>query len=267
MLVVGGVPLALVAAGAAGHRTRLDHCAHDADIGCGLAGDDATRGVAGVRAVEAEANAADHLLHVLLTEAGIGTAGAGSGTVEALLDAVQERVAINARRLRMRRDDLSNRHVVSSLVRTSIKSAGRRPEAPYASGVSWRWALIGFGAVLVLYLVLVLVLVVAGRRGDARALAGFVPDCVVLFKRLLSDPRVAWWRKALLAGVIVYLVSPIDLVPDFIPVAGQLDDAIVVALVLRRVLRGSGAALLHEHWPGPPQSLLVIRRVAYGRGA
>jgi uncharacterized membrane protein YkvA (DUF1232 family) len=168
----------------------------------------------------------------------------------------------------MRRDDLSNRHVVSSLVRTSVKSAGPRLEAPYASHVSWRqWALIGFGAVLVLYLVLVLVLVVAGRRGDARALAGFVPDCVVLFKRLLSDPRVAWWRKALLAGVIVYLVSPIDLVPDFIPVAGQLDDAIVVALVLRRVLRGSGAALLHEHWPGPPQSLLVIRRVAYGRGA
>jgi uncharacterized membrane protein YkvA (DUF1232 family) len=131
----------------------------------------------------------------------------------------------------------------------------------------WQWALVGFGAVLVLYLALVLVLIVAGRRGDARALAGFVPDFVVLFRRLLSDPRVVWWRKALLAGVIVYLVTPIDLVPDFVPVAGQLDDAIVVALVLRSVLRGSGEALLHEHWPGPPQSLLVIRRLVYGRGA
>jgi uncharacterized membrane protein YkvA (DUF1232 family) len=131
----------------------------------------------------------------------------------------------------------------------------------------WQWTLVGFGAVLVLYLSLVLVLIVAGRRGDARALAGFVPDFVVLFRRLLSDPRVVWWRKALLAGVIVYLVTPIDLVPDFVPVAGQLDDAIVVALVLRSVLRGSGEALLHEHWPGPPQSLLVIRRLAYGRGA
>ena len=130
-----------------------------------------------------------------------------------------------------------------------------------------QWALIGLGAVLVLYLALVLALIVARRRVDARALAGFVPDCVVLFKRLLSDPRMVWWRKALLAGVIVYLISPIDLVPDFIPVAGQLDDALVVALVLRSVLRGSGEALLREHWPGPPQSLLVIRRLAYGRGA
>jgi uncharacterized membrane protein YkvA (DUF1232 family) len=130
----------------------------------------------------------------------------------------------------------------------------------------WQWSLIGFGAVLVVYLVLVGVLIVAGRRDDARAVAGFIPDCVVLFKRLLSDSRIVWWRKALLAGVIVYLVTPIDLVPDFIPVAGQLDDAIVVALALRSVLRGSGEALLREHWPGPPQSLLVIRRLAYGRG-
>jgi uncharacterized membrane protein YkvA (DUF1232 family) len=128
----------------------------------------------------------------------------------------------------------------------------------------WQWVLVGLAAVLVLYLAAVLVLILAGRRGDARALAGFVPDCVVLFKRLLGDPRVVWWHKALLAGVIVYLVTPIDLVPDFIPVAGQLDDAIVVALVLRCVLRGSGEALLSEHWPGPPQSLLVIRRLAYG---
>jgi uncharacterized membrane protein YkvA (DUF1232 family) len=131
----------------------------------------------------------------------------------------------------------------------------------------WHWALIGFGAALALYLALVLVLVVAGREGDARALAGFVPDCIVLFKRLLNEPRVPWWRKALLAGVIVYLIAPIDLVPDFIPVAGQLDDAIVVALGLRSVLRACGEALLREHWPGPPQSLLVIQRLAYGRGA
>jgi uncharacterized membrane protein YkvA (DUF1232 family) len=127
------------------------------------------------------------------------------------------------------------------------------------------WGLIGVGAAVVVYLALVLALIGAGRRGDARALARFVPDCVVLCKRLLGDPRVVWWRKALLAGAIVYLVTPIDLVPDFIPVAGQLDDAIVVALVLRSVLRGSGEALLEEHWPGPPQSLLVIRRLAYRR--
>ena len=89
----------------------------------------------------------------------------------------------------------------------------------------------------------------------------------MLFKRLLSDPHVVWCRKALLAGVTLYLITPIDLVPDFIPIAGQLDDAIVVALSLRSVLRGSGKALWHEHWPGPQQSLLVIRRLAYGRAA
>jgi uncharacterized membrane protein YkvA (DUF1232 family) len=57
---------------------------------------------------------------------------------------------------------------------------------------------------------------------------------------------------------------PIDLVPDFVPVAGQLDDAIVVALVLRTVLRSGGPELLREHWPGPESSLAVVSRLAYG---
>jgi uncharacterized membrane protein YkvA (DUF1232 family) len=116
---------------------------------------------------------------------------------------------------------------------------------------------------LLVYATAVLVLVALGRGADARALARFVPDCVVLFKRLLSDPRVEWWRKVLLVLVIVYLASPIDLVPDFIPVAGQLDDAILVVIALRVLLRGSGPRLLAEHWPGPRQSLLVILRFAY----
>ena len=116
---------------------------------------------------------------------------------------------------------------------------------------------------LLLYATVVLALVALGRGADARAMARFVPDCVVLFKRLLSDPRVEWWRKVLLVLVIVYLASPIDLVPDFIPVAGQLDDAILVVIALRVLLRGSGPRLLAEHWPGPRQSLLVILRFAY----
>ena len=117
---------------------------------------------------------------------------------------------------------------------------------------------------LILYAVAVAGLVMAGRRTDARALAGFVPDCVVLLTRLVADPRVPRSRKALLAAGIAYLAMPLDLVPDFIPVAGQLDDAIVVALVLRSVFRASGAELLGQHWPGPERSLHVIRRLAYG---
>jgi uncharacterized membrane protein YkvA (DUF1232 family) len=129
------------------------------------------------------------------------------------------------------------------------------------------WALVGVAAVVALYALAVLALVLAGRRGDARALASFVPDCVVLVKRLLGDPRVPRRRKLLLGLLVVYLASPIDLVPDFVPVAGQLDDAIVVALVLRAFVRAGGDELLREHWPGPERSLDVIRRLMSARDA
>jgi uncharacterized membrane protein YkvA (DUF1232 family) len=111
---------------------------------------------------------------------------------------------------------------------------------------------------LALYAVAVGALALAGRRGQARALAGFVPDCAVLFGRLLGDPRLARSQKALVAVLLVYLASPVDLVPDFIPVAGQLDDAILVALVIRRVLRRAGPELVREHWPGSEGSLRLL---------
>jgi uncharacterized membrane protein YkvA (DUF1232 family) len=117
-------------------------------------------------------------------------------------------------------------------------------------------------AALALYAAFVAGLVIAGRRDDARALAGFIPDCIVLFRRLLRDDRVPRRRKVLLGVLVGYLAMPIDLVPDFIPVAGQLDDAIIVALVLRSVMRAGGPELLREHWPGPGASLNVIRRLA-----
>ena len=102
-----------------------------------------------------------------------------------------------------------------------------------------------------LYLLLVLGLLVAGRRTDARAVAGFIPDCIVLFKRLLSDPRLSRRRKLLIAVLVAYLVLPFDLVPDFIPIAGQLDDAILVWLAVRGLWR---TGLIQEHWPGPDLS-------------
>jgi uncharacterized membrane protein YkvA (DUF1232 family) len=111
----------------------------------------------------------------------------------------------------------------------------------------------------------VLGLLLVGRRPDARAIAGFVPDCVVLFKRLLKDERVSRSRKLLLAALVGYLVLPFDLVPDFIPIAGQLDDAIIVLLVLRTVLRGAGSELVQEHWPGPASSQALMLRLAGSR--
>jgi uncharacterized membrane protein YkvA (DUF1232 family) len=84
----------------------------------------------------------------------------------------------------------------------------------------------------------------------------------VLVGRLLADSRVPRRRKLILAGLIGYLALPFDLVPDFIPVAGQLDDVLVVGLVLRRFLRSGGEQLVREHWPGPEPSLRVVLRVA-----
>lgn len=129
----------------------------------------------------------------------------------------------------------------------------------------WELILIGLALVVVFYAAFVGWLLLSGRRSAARALAGFIPDCIVLFRRLLADRSVSRWRKFLLGGLLVYLALPFDLVPDFIPVAGQLDDALMVALVLRIVLRGGGAALVREHWPGPESSLRVVVTLAYGR--
>jgi uncharacterized membrane protein YkvA (DUF1232 family) len=126
----------------------------------------------------------------------------------------------------------------------------------------WKESLIALAAVILVYGALVAALALAGRGEQARALARFVPDCVVLFKGLVSDPRVSRSRKLAMLALLAYLAMPIDLIPDFIPVAGQLDDAILVALVLRTVLRSAGADVVREHWPGPDSSLNALLRLA-----
>jgi uncharacterized membrane protein YkvA (DUF1232 family) len=125
------------------------------------------------------------------------------------------------------------------------------------------WLIVALATALTLYLAAILILIVLGRRTEARALAGFIPDCVGLFRRLLADARVPRSRKFALVLLIAYLALPIDLVPDFIPFAGQLDDAILAALALRFVLRGAGPQLLVEHWRGPPDGLRVLMRIAF----
>ena len=126
----------------------------------------------------------------------------------------------------------------------------------------WTWLLISLGAFLAIYASFLAWLVIRGRHEDARALATFVPDCIVLVTRLAREPRVSRRRKLLLVALVGYLALPFDLVPDFIPVAGQLDDAIIVALVLRSFVRSSGEQLIRELWPGPEQSLALILRLA-----
>jgi uncharacterized membrane protein YkvA (DUF1232 family) len=126
------------------------------------------------------------------------------------------------------------------------------------------WLLVVAGALAAFYLLLLAGLLLAGRRVEARALAGFIPDCIVLLRRLLADDRVPRRRRLVLFALVAYIALPIDLVPDFVPVLGQLDDAIVAALALRYVLRSGGPELLREHWPGPKSSLELVIRLAFG---
>jgi uncharacterized membrane protein YkvA (DUF1232 family) len=128
----------------------------------------------------------------------------------------------------------------------------------------WHALLIALGILVLVWGACVAALVVVGRRDWAVALARFIPDCVVLVRRLLADERVPRSRKVAIWALLAYLAMPIDLVPDVIPIAGQLDDVVVVALVLRLVLRGGGRELLAELWPGPPESLAVVTRAAFG---
>jgi uncharacterized membrane protein YkvA (DUF1232 family) len=109
-----------------------------------------------------------------------------------------------------------------------------------------------------IWLLLIAILIVLGRGRDAREVASFVPDCVVLFKRLLRDPRVPFRAKLAVLILIPYLVLPFDLIPDFIPVAGQLDDAILVAIVLAYVTRTAGRSIVEELWPGSERGLRAL---------
>ena len=90
------------------------------------------------------------------------------------------------------------------------------------------------------------------------------PDCIVLVSRLTREPRIPRRRKLLLLGLVAYLSMPFDLVPDFIPVAGQLDDVIVVALVLRHFVAAGGEPLIRELWPGPERSLALVLGLTRG---
>jgi uncharacterized membrane protein YkvA (DUF1232 family) len=113
-----------------------------------------------------------------------------------------------------------------------------------------------------LYVVAVAALIAAGRREDARALAGFIPDCVVLVSRLARDSRISRPRRVFLFAVLGYLALPIDLVPDFLPGIGQLDDAVLLGLALRLVVHAGGTEMVREAWPGPEASLMLVLRAA-----
>ena len=134
----------------------------------------------------------------------------------------------------------------------------------------WSTVLAVLGGLVVVWVLLVGAFYVAGRRTGAftlREALRLLPDVLRLVRRLATDPalpRGVRWRLGLL---LAYLALPLDLVPDVIPVAGYADDVLAVAWVLRSVVRAAGPEALDRHWPGSPEGLDVVRRLAGVRPA
>lgn len=125
-----------------------------------------------------------------------------------------------------------------------------------------RNALIAIGIFLAVWAAVIATLWLFGRKLAAAQVTRAIPDLVGLARGLLGDPRVPFGSKVLVGAALVWLLSPIDLVPEFIPVAGPLDDLIVVAIVLRHLVKRAGTEVVQEHWRGDPRVLRAALRIA-----
>jgi uncharacterized membrane protein YkvA (DUF1232 family) len=125
-----------------------------------------------------------------------------------------------------------------------------------------RWLLIAGLALVVLWLLAVLVFLWLGRKTLARELLTLLPNLVRLFRGLLDDERVPRSSKVLLLLGAVWLASPIDLIPEFLPGIGPIDDAVVAGLVLRHVVKRAGPDVVRDHWRGDPRTIAVLLRAA-----
>jgi uncharacterized membrane protein YkvA (DUF1232 family) len=130
----------------------------------------------------------------------------------------------------------------------------------------WRLLLGVTAGLVVTYLLLVALLLVAYRNNRNTSLLReslrLLPDVVRLLRRLTKDPAVPRGVQIRLGLLIVYLLMPIDLIPDFIPVIGYADDSLIVAIALRSVIRHAGVEAIDRNWPGSTDGLGVIHRLA-----
>lgn len=131
------------------------------------------------------------------------------------------------------------------------------------TGSFWWDLIIGIGvAVLLAWLALVIVLAVARPRGGLlREALRILPDVLRLVRRLAGDKSLPRGVRIRLGLLLVHLASPIDLIPDFIPVLGSADDAIVVTAVLRGVVRRAGLDAVRGHWPGSDEGFAALTRL------
>lgn len=118
-------------------------------------------------------------------------------------------------------------------------------------------------ALLVMWSVLAAVLIAARPKGSSLQDAlRLLPDTLRLLHRLATDASLPRGVRVRLWLLFAYLAVPFDLIPDFIPVIGYADDAIIVCLVLRSVVRRAGPAAVRAHWPGTPEGLDALWRAA-----
>jgi uncharacterized membrane protein YkvA (DUF1232 family) len=124
--------------------------------------------------------------------------------------------------------------------------------------------LISITAGLMIIWVALLIALWVGRPDELslRDALRLLPDVVRLLRRLAADTTLPRGVRVRLWLLLAYLSMPFDLVPDFVPVLGYADDAIVVALALRSVTRRAGEVALERHWPGTPEGLAAVRRLA-----
>lgn len=129
---------------------------------------------------------------------------------------------------------------------------------------AWGWdLLIGVAVALAAaWLALLAALAIVRPRGGLlREALRLLPDVLRLVRRLAADRGLPRGVRVRLALLLAYLALPIDLVPDFIPVLGYADDAIVVTLVLRSVVRRAGLEAVRRHWPGTDDGFAALSRL------
>lgn len=126
----------------------------------------------------------------------------------------------------------------------------------------WRPLLFTLGALVVVWLLLVAVFFAARPKDtNVRDALRLLPDTLRLVKRLATDRTIPLRTRLPVWLLLAYLVSPIDIVPDFVPVIGYADDVIISSLVLRHFVGRVGPDKLVEHWPGTADGLDTVRRV------
>jgi uncharacterized membrane protein YkvA (DUF1232 family) len=135
---------------------------------------------------------------------------------------------------------------------------------PNVTGSLWWDLLISVAAALVIaWVALIVVLaIVKPRKGLLKEAIRLLPDVLRLVRRLSADKSLSRGVRLRLVLLLVYLASPIDLIPDFIPVLGYADDAIIVTAVLRSVVRRAGLSTVRSHWPGTDDGFAALTRLA-----